>query len=192
MSYRERRRRREGFRFGRLVMVLSSISPLFVLWGIKGASAVPDLYLIPSCVFAVVVPALFVWWRVRTAKRDKDSRELTVGSVEGYGHHVLTYIFAMLLPFYRQDIATLRDVLAMGAALAFVIVIFWNLNLHYINLAFILGRYRTYVVHPPADGNPHSGIDDFILVTRRTSIRTGEGIIAYRISDKFYLESREE
>ena len=71
----------------------------------------------------------------------------------------------------------------------FIIMIFWHLKLHYINIIFILQGYRTYLVHPPLDENPYSGNDDFILVIRRNSIIEGEEIIAYRISDTVYMES---
>jgi hypothetical protein len=33
---------REGLRAARLLMVLSSISPLFILWAIRGNSLIPD------------------------------------------------------------------------------------------------------------------------------------------------------
>ena len=188
MPNRSFRRSREGFGFGKFILVLSSMGPLFALWGIKGATAIPDLYLIPACTIMIALPLAFLWWRVRTAKRNNDTRQLVIERVEGYGHHILTYIFAMLLPFYRQDIATLRDVLAISAALLFVVIIFWSLNLHYINIVFVLRGYRTYLVHPPDDGNPFSGTQAHILVTRRSSLRTDESIVAYRISNTFLLE----
>ena len=139
----------------------------------------------------VLVPSGFLVLRIHTSKKNQDKRELTVGNIEGYGYHILTYIFAMLLPFYRQDLATVRDVFAICVALVLVIVIFWNLNLHYINFIFIIQGYRTFVVHPPDDGNPYSGGEDYILVTRRASISSGQHIIAYRVSDTVFLESIE-
>ena len=185
-------KRREGFQFGRLMMVLSGFSPLFVLLAFKGATAVPDIYLVTFCMVMVLVPAGYLLLRIHTSKRNQDKRELMVGNVEGYGHHILTYILAMLLPFYRQDMATSRDVLAIFFALALVVVIFWHLNLHYINLIFILLGYRTFLVHSPSDANPYSGGEDYILVTRRTRIDSGQHIIAYRVSDTVFIEALEE
>ena len=190
MPNRSFRGSREAFGLGKFILVVGSMGPLFALWGIKGATAIPDLYLIPACTLMIVLPLVLLWWRFRSAKRNNDTRQLVVDRVEGYGHHILTYIIAMLLPFYRQDIATLRDVLAIGAALLFVVIIFWNLNLHYINIAFVLGGYRTYLIHPPDDGNPFSGTQALVLVTRRSSLRMDESIIAYRISDTFLWERR--
>ena len=190
MPNRSFRRNREGFGLGKFILVVSSMGPLFALWGIKGATAIPDLYLIPACTLVVVLPLVFLWWRFRTAKKNNDTRRLVTGRIEGYGHQILTYIFAMLLPFYRQDIATLRDVLAIGAALLFVVIIFWSLNLHYINIIFVLGGYRRYLVHPPDDGNPFSGTQALVLVTRRASLSMDESIIAYRISNTFLWERR--
>ena len=34
----------EGLKLARLLMVLSSVSPLFVLWAIRGTTLVPDVY----------------------------------------------------------------------------------------------------------------------------------------------------
>jgi len=36
----------EGLKTARLLMVLSSVSPLFILWAIRGNSLIPDHYFI--------------------------------------------------------------------------------------------------------------------------------------------------
>ena len=69
----------EGLKVARLLMVLSSISPLFILWAIRGNSLIPDLYFIAFCLLMVVAPNGFLWLRLRTARRDKDKRDLTIG-----------------------------------------------------------------------------------------------------------------
>jgi hypothetical protein len=38
--------KREGLKVARLMMVLSSISPLFLLWAIRGSKLLPDRYLV--------------------------------------------------------------------------------------------------------------------------------------------------
>ena len=53
------------------------------------------------------------------------------------------YLFAMLLPFYSQDLGSWRYLGASFAALAFIVFLFWHLNLHYMNLLFAaLGFWR--------------------------------------------------
>lgn len=99
MPNRSFRGSREAFGLGKFILVVGSMGPLFALWGIKGATAIPDLYLIPACTLMIVLPLVFLWWRFRAAKRNNDTRQLVVDRVEGYGHHILTYIIAMLLPY---------------------------------------------------------------------------------------------
>jgi positive regulator of sigma E activity len=117
----------------RLLMVLSSISPLFVLWAIRGNSLIPDKYFLSFCAAMVVLPNAFLGWRIKTAKKLQEKRELTVGSAEDHRAHLLVYLFAMLLPFYTAHLDSWRDLAAALAALGFIIFLFWHLNLHYMN-----------------------------------------------------------
>ena len=182
------RRAAEGFNIGRILMVLSSVSPLFVLWGLKGTSIVPDRYLIPFCAAMVILPNVFLFWRIRRATIKRDRREIVVGAAQDYRYHLLTYIFAMLLPFYRQDIATTRELLAVCVALLFIIALFWKLNLHYINFIFIVRGYHAFLVHPCNDDNPYSSSDSFVVITHRTALNSGQSIIAYHVSETVFLE----
>src|SRR5581483_2284355 len=179
---------REGLKTARLLMVLSSISPLFVVWAIRGSPLIRDLYLVGGCMAMVVVPYTFLWLRIWTARRLNERRELSAGSAEDHRDHLLVYLFAMLLPFYPVDLASMRDLIAILVALAFVIFLFWRLNLHYMNLLFLLLDYRVFTILPPKDENPLSGTDAFILITRRTSIADGSLLNAYRLSDTVYFE----
>lgn len=112
----------EGLATARLLMVLSSISPLFILWAIRGNCLIPNVYFIGFCVLMVLVPNTFLWVRIRTAKRQSDKRELTVGIAEDHRDHILVYLFAMLLPFYSEDLNNWRDLGATIAALAFIVL----------------------------------------------------------------------
>ena len=77
----------------------------------------------------------------------------------------------MLLPFYSEDIGTWRDLGATLAALAFIVFLFWHLNLHYMNLLFAVRGLRVFTVYPPADGNA--------LTARRAtrSLRVGSALL---------------
>jgi hypothetical protein len=180
---------REGLKAARLLMVLSSISPLFILWAIRGNSLVPDRWFIGFCALMVVVPNGFLWLRIRTAKKQSDKREITVGTADDHRDHILVYLFAMLLPFYSEDVGTWRDLAATVAALAFIVFLFWHLNLHYMNLLFAALGYRVFTVYPPADGNPLTGRTRQALITRQVSLASGERIVAFRLSDTVYLEA---
>jgi len=181
----------EGLKVARLLMVLSSISPLFILWAIRGSKIVPDDYLLGFCALMVILPNLFLWLRRRAAIRQQVRRELVVGSAEDHRDHLLVYLFAMLLPFYPIDTGTWRDFAALISALGFVVFLFWHLNLHYMNLMFAIRGYRVFTILPPKDENPISGRASLVLITPRTSVLSGDRIVAYRLSDTVYFEVQE-
>ncbi|HLZ11040.1 MAG TPA: hypothetical protein VKP58_00510 [Candidatus Acidoferrum sp.] len=172
-------------------MVLSSISPLFVLWAIRGSKLVPDSYLLSFCALMVALPNLFLWLRIQAAKKHHVKSELVVGSAEDHRDHLLVYLFAMLLPFYPIDTGSWRDFAALISALAFVVFLFWHLNLHYMNIIFAIRGYRVFTILPPKDDNPLSGRISLVLITPRTSVLSGDRIIAYRLSDTVYFEAKE-
>ena len=189
MPFHDHTTKNEGLRVARLLMVLSSISPLFILWAVRGNSLVPDGWFIGFCALMVVVPNTFLWLRVRTAKKQADKRELIVGRADDHRDHILVYLFAMLLPFYSEDLGTWRDLGATLAALAFIVFLFWNLNLHYMNLIFAARGLRVFTVYPPADGNPVTGKTRYAVITPRVSLLPCDRLIAYRLSDTVYLEA---
>ena len=178
----------EGLRLARLLMVLSSLAPLFVLMAIRGNSLVPEMHFTGVCLSFATLPSLFLWWRVGSARRDDDVRALLTGRTEDHRSHVLVYLFATLLPFYREEIGSCRDLLAMCVALGFIVFLFWRLNLHYMNLFFAVAGYQVFTVSPPDDGNLHTGRESFVLITRRRQLREAERVKAYRLSNTVYLE----
>lgn len=178
----------EGLKAARLLMVLSSISPLFILWAIRGNSLISDHWFISFCALMVVVPNFFLWLRIRIARTQADKRELTVGTADDHRDHILVYLFAMLLPLYAEKFGTWRELGATAAALAFIVFLFWHLNLHYMNLIFAALGLRVFTVYSPADGNPLTGKARHAVITRRVSLAPGERIVAYRLSDTVYLE----
>ena len=172
-------------------MVLSSLVPLFVLMAIRGNSLIPEAYFATACMALAVLPPIVLWWRYRTARTNNDVRSLRTGSTEDHRSHVLIYLFATLLPFYREEIATCRDLIAMCVALGLILFLFWRLNLHYMNLFFAARGYQVFTVSPPKDGNPHTGRESFVLITRRKQLVDGERVYAYRLSNTVYLEKHE-
>ena len=181
----------DGLKVARLLMVLSSLAPLFILWGIRGNCLIPDLYFTGACVLLALLPSAFLWLRICRAKRENDKRELTAGDAEDHRGHVLVYLFAILLPFYREEMASYRDLAAMTAALMFIVFLFWRLNLHYMNVFFAFAGYQVFTVAPPRDGNPYTGQERYVLITRRRHVSSGDRFFAYRLSNTVYLEGRE-
>jgi hypothetical protein len=180
----------EGLKAARLLMVLSSISPLFILWAIRGNRLVPDAYFVSLCAIFVLLPNLFLWVRIQTAKKLRETREIDIGSAEDHRDHLLVYLFSMLLPFYTDDIGTWRDLSAVLVALGFIVFLFWHLNLHYMNVMFAARGYRVFTIHSKPDDNPLSGKTSLVLITRRINLTPGERLLAYRLSDTVYFEEK--
>jgi hypothetical protein len=178
----------EGLKAARLIMVMSSISPLFILWAIRGNSLVPDRYFIGFCALMVIIPNCFLWLRIKTARKQRDKREIVIGKADDNRDHILVYLFAMLLPFYSENLGSWRYLGSSLGALSFIIFLFWHLNLHYMNLAFAAFGYRVFTVYPPNDGNPLTGRASYMVITRRVILSPGDRIITYRISNTVYLE----
>ena len=168
-------------------MVLSSISPLFILWAIRGSKAVPDIYFIPFCAAFVIVPNVILFARITTAQKLQEKREIVVGSAEDHRGHLLVYLFAMLLPLYAADLGDPRDMAAALAAVASLIMLFYRLNLHYMNLLFAALSYHVFTIQPPED--VVLGVGSLVLITRRVGVKRGDRFIAYRISDTVYMEA---
>jgi hypothetical protein len=181
--------RAEGMRIARLLLVLSSVSPLFILWALRGSTLIPDPLLVSVCTLAVLLPNAFLWLRIRTAVKQRVTRELVVGRAEDHRDHLLVYLFAMLLPLYAADLSTWRELTAALFALVFIVFLFWHLNLHYMNLAFAVRGLHVFTVYPPEDGNPNSGRGELVLITPRAVLSKGDTIRAYRISDKVLMET---
>ena len=178
----------EALGTGRLLMVLSSFSPLFVLWAIRGDSPLPDRWFIGLCTLMVIIPNAYVLWRIAVAKGLHEVRELVIGEAEDHRDHLLIYLFAMLLPFYAPDLSTWRNFAAVAVALAFVVFLFWNMNLHYQNVLLAVFGYRVFTVPPAKGDNPFSGKRTIVLITRRERLEPGEHVKALRLSDTVYLE----
>ena len=178
----------ENLKFFRLLMVLSGLAPLFILWAIRGVAFIPDHLLIFLCSVIVIIPNVILIYRFAIAIKNRDEHIRYIGDTEDHRPYLLVYLLSMLLPFYRQSFDTLREVLALSAALALIIFLFWYLNLHYLNILLAIFNYRIFTVHPPHSNNPNSDSSSFILITKRRNLRRGQELIALRITDTVYME----
>ena len=176
----------EGLRFWRFCMVLAGFSPLFILMAVRGSTAVPDKWLWSFCVVMASLPVLMLVLRLWTVYRNNSPRPIRLGRVEDSRTHVLVYLFATLLPFYRQDLLDYRDLTALSLALAFIIFLFWYLNLHYVNIILALLGFHVYTVHPVENTGRYSIRVPIVVITRQKYLTTGDEVSAYRLSDTLY------
>ena len=178
---------REGLQVLRLVMVLSSMAPLFVLWAVRGSGPVPDKYFIPGCLFFAVAPTLVLWWRIRIASKINDCQTKTVHRSDDHRDHILVYLFAMMLPFYTVNLKDWREFSATAMALLFILFLFGHLNMHYMNLLFAITGYRVFTVTPDPKDRLGSRTP-FVILTKRIALPEGEQIETYRLSDTVFIE----
>jgi hypothetical protein len=180
--------RREGLRIARLIMVMSSISPLFIIWAIRGTHLIPSWLFLSLCGLLVVVPNAYIFFRLGVAKSHNDRRPIVIGRSEDHREHLLVYLFAMLLPFYTTSLGDWREFSATLVAVGFIVFVFWNLNLHYMNILFAFRGYRIFTIYPENDGNSYSGTEPFVLITRRSILPHRLEIKPYRLSNSVYWE----
>lgn len=178
---------KEAFQFMRLVMVLSSMAPLFLLWAVRGSSLIPNRYFIPACLLIAIVPTVLLLLRIRNAKTANDCQVKTIYRADDHKDHILVYLFATLLPFYTADLQSCREFGATVLALAFILFLFWHLNMHYMNLLFALQGYRVFTVTPDSQG-VHGGQAPFVILAKRTALVEGQKIDTYRLSDTVFIE----
>lgn len=180
----------EGLKFFRLIMVLCSLSPLFILWVIRGNRLIEDRWFIPGCLLFAGIPNLWFYYRLKVAQKRRDIRSLTIAKFEDYRPQLIAYLFTILLPFYRQEFGTLRDIVATSAALLMIIFLFYKLNIHNVNPILLIFGYRIYTVGPMSDDNPYSGKASHILITWRRDLNENDQIAAIRLSRTVYLERK--
>jgi len=178
----------QGLRFARVMMVLSGLTPLFILWALRGMDPIPDRWWIPICGLLVAIPNFALAGRLWIATRNGDRKMVTIGDADDNRDHLLVYLFAMVMPLYDLNVHEPREACAMIAALVFIVFLFWHLNLHYMNLVFALFGYRVYTVYPPDAEDGTSGRTPFVILTKRAFLRNGEKLNLIRISNGVFWE----
>ena len=179
----------ESLGFIRLMMVLGSMTPLFVLWAIRGTPLVEDWILWTLCIVMIGIPNVAIYGRTKIAQHEKDYHPLKVMSVEDHRDHLLVYLFAVLLPLYVANLSAERELWATLVAFLFIIFLFWHLNLHYMNLVYALCGYRVYTMRQQHRLNCEGECSDCaVLLTKRHFLIEGQTIRALRLSNTVYIE----
>lgn len=173
----------------RFCMVTVSFAPLFLLIAIRGIDVVGDVWTWSVCLSLIVAPGVLVVWRIVLVWRKDTTDVIAIGQAEDGRSHVLGYLFATMLPFYRSSIEGWRDLLALVVALGFILVIFWCLRWHYVNWVLLLAGYRVYTVTPLEDPARLGRRTPLVLITRRRRPLSEERVRAKRVSDTVYWET---
>lgn len=181
----------EGSLWKRLLLVLSSMSPLFVLWAIRGTEMMPERHFWALCAFLFVAPNAWLFMLITRAKSKKVQRTIVVGEADDRRQDIISYLFAMLLPFYTVDLSDGRNVIATVLAFLIVVILFVSLNLHYMNVLAALLGYHCLQVSTSENGDRMSSAPTFMVVTKKARLRSGSRFTGYIISPTLLLEVQE-
>lgn len=183
----------------RLCMILSSLTPLFILWAIRGIEAIHDHTLWIICSGLVVIPNLVLWLKIRQATDgNKKSRKILVSSSRDQREHLLVYLFATLMPLYDANISQLREVASVIGALAFVVFLFWHLNLHYMNIIFALFGYRVFTVQANTTDTisenaetSENRLQTMVIFSKKDDLKGGKWLTLHRVDDYVWIEKED-
>ncbi len=172
----------EGPLLHRLLLVLSSMSPLFLLWAIRGTDVMPERRFLVICAALVLLPNAWLALLVVRAVRNKIQRTIVVGETDDHRQDIISYLFATVLTFYATNLSDGRHVLATASAFVIVVVLFVSLNFHYMNVfAAVLG-YHCIQVHTAEDEDTASSTPSFMVVAKKAHLRPGSRFTGYIIS----------
>lgn len=165
---------------------------MFLLWALRGVSSVPDRYWIPICLALFLVPTGILHLATTRAIRSGNTQTIKVLNAKDQREHLLTYLFAMLIPLFDVNLGGFRDLLAVAVAFLFVLFLFWHMRLHYMNLYFAFQGYRIYTaeVELSTTAKERSGktFTTYALLSKRSHIPDGEVLTGTRLGGGVLLD----
>jgi hypothetical protein len=168
------------------------MSPLFILWGIRGSELLSNRSFFLLCSSLFILSNAYLLFIVIYGVRTKNSRTISVETAEDRRHDIISYLFAIMLPFYTVDLDTERNFWASAVAFLIVVVLFASLNLHYMNLWIALFGYHSFqVTTPKIEGQSHT-VPAYMVITRRSVIRPGSEVKGTLVGVTVLLEGRNE
>lgn len=176
---------KESLGFTRLMMVIASLSPFFLLSAIKGSKIIGDELLIGICISLITIPNLVLYLRIRSARKALDKKSFTVTKFSDNREHLLVYLFAVLVPLYQANLDTWREIGLILVVLSFVVFLFMHLNLHYMNFVFALWKYKIYTVETAEVPKR------IALLSKRDSVDLNNKQHFLRLSNTVYLDTQE-
>lgn len=183
---------KEGLAVIRFFLVWSSLSPVFLLWAIRGVEKIPDECWVPICLSLFALPNILVFLFFNYAKTQKNEKTITIHSSKDQREHMLTYLFAMLIPLFDANLGGYRNLMAVFVALIFVIFLFWHMRLHYMNLFFAIFKYRIFTVEA-ASGIMQSGcnskrFETYAVLSKRHNLSAGESLTGWRLGGNVLVD----
>lgn len=171
----------DGLPFVKLMMLLSSLAPLFLLVGIRGMdNVVSDKALLITVSCLLIIPYAILKWRIYRSVKSCDTFVIDVIDAKNNKEYLFTYLFTVLLPLYSVTISNNREFAAMVVAICFVIFVLWNMNLHFVNILFAFQGYRVYTIE---------SFNSAILLSTRINISKDlKQLKVHRLSNTVFIE----
>lgn len=186
----------EGLGFVRFVLVWSSLSPVFLLWSIRGVDAIDDYVWTPLCLVLFVLPTAILYLIFRRARNNQNVKTIDIVSARDQREHLLTYLFAMLIPLFDVNLGGVRDIVAVAFAFAFVMFLFWHMRLHYMNLIFAIWGYRIYTVEAKIgtteQDREYPRLLTFAVISRRHHLFEGSALTGYRLGGNVLVDKDDD
>lgn len=173
----------DSLSFVRFILVWSSLSPVFLLWAIRGTKAVDETYFTLVCLVLFLAPTILLWAFWSRSKARNTVRTVKVIKAEDPKDHILTYLFAMLIPLFQSNIDDKRQLAVAIVALCMITFLFWHMRLHYMNFVFALLGYSIFTVKVDAgvDARGPKPAHTWVIISRRSAISDGEALTGYRL-----------
>lgn len=177
--------RKEGVPIVKFMMLLSSMTPLFLLIGLRGidAKVISDKWLWIIIAVIVIVPFIILYARIRAAVKSRNIVTVDITGSSNNKDYLFTYLFTVLLPMYSFTITNCRDAFALLFALIVVLFVLWNMNLHFINIFFAVQGYKVYTLN---------SVDGAILLSARHNLPANlKDMAVHRISNSVFIEIKD-
>ena len=178
----------------RFVFILSSISPVFFVSIFQTPKFVDQFYW--SLTFSVLFlfPNLLMGLRWILAKRKNLTSVYNITKSEDGREHVFTYLFALIIPFFSEEIDSLFKLISFIFLMVFVVFIFWHMRLHYLNLIFALAGYKVLNIRVRSHPGAHSSVAErrYILLSKDEDVEAGERLRCVRLSNHILMYDGEQ
>lgn len=174
------------------MMILASLSPVFLVWAIIGMEKIEDRIFVPTCLLLVFIPHLFIIRRINVGLKTRSEKKITVETAKDSREHLLTYFMPLALPIMAVSFSSWRGFAA--TIFLFLIMAFasWHLRVFYVNVFFALFGYRIFKITQPPSEISHS-LDERILITKRIQLDKGDTLITVNLGGNvYYVPSRNQ
>ena len=167
------------------MLVIASLSPVFIIWAILGNEKIPDIYFIPTCLLFVLIPHFVILSRIRVAKKEKNFSTIKIHSAKDCKEQLLTYFLPLILPLMAVSFQSWRVFAATMVILAIMAFASWHLGIFYLNLFFALFGYRIYQIN-----NNECQSSNQVLISKRSCIHSGKTIKALQLGSNIFYEHK--